>query len=154
MPKWPRVVEGLVVGWFCVVVMISIPNTQLAGGVGALLFGTWVYLRTGRGLRPRADPDASPSLTSAKTVALLCCVVVAAGICDALWIHRALTDPPPVHVGLLLYAALPATAVALLAWRTGASGGRWAILYLALMALGAVGWLVYVFAACGEHCPT
>jgi hypothetical protein len=147
-----RVGEGLAVCWFCVLVMIAIPNLRIAGVVGALLFGAWVYLRTGKGLAARADRSASAGVTSAKTAALLCCVVAAAGMSDALWIHRALVDPQPVLVGVLLYAALPATAVGLLAWRTGASAGRWAVLYLALMALGAVGWIVYWFASCGDHC--
>jgi hypothetical protein len=152
MPKPSRVIEGLVVGWSCVVVMIAMPNTRIAGVVGVLLFGTWVYLRTGQGLGVRADPDAGLGTNFAKPAVLLCFVAAAAGICDAVWIHRALADPPPVLDGVLLYAALPATAVALLARLAGASAGRWAVLYLAFMALGAVGWTVYWIGSCGDQC--
>ena len=125
-PKWPRVIEGLVVCWLCLLVMVLVPSLRIGGGVAVLVFGA--------------------------SVALLCGAVATAAIADALWIHRALADPPPVLVGLLLYAALPATAVALVAYRAGASAGRWAVLYLALMALGGVAWVVYWIASCGQNC--
>jgi len=154
MRKRSRVIEGLVVCWFGAIVMIATPDLRLGGIVAALVLGAWTYLRTGKGLGHGADSNANRGPLAIEGAAALCCVVAAAGIMDALWIHRALQDPPPVLVGVLLYAALPATAVALFAGRAGASAGRWAVLYLALMALGGVGWLIYTFAACGENCIT